>query len=688
MHLLGLKDLRPRRRGLAAGFAVAVCLPFLTLTAAQAVHDAGNIELEGDAVNNGAVAGDDWDNVCQEVDVLNGSADDVDCGTNTPTSGATAVDWTPELNLNATIFTGGGSKDPQDVSSWAWKDGAGGLPDKDNLLHGFAARYSQAPSATCPAGTATTCDILYFGSDRYDNSGDAQQGFWFFQNAIGLGTNAVGGGQGFTGVHRNGDLLVISDFSNGGTTSTITVYQWDTSCLKAGGTCGDKNLRTLASSANANCATAGAGDSFCGIVNPTNGTVAPWNYTDKSGNDTYLQGEFYEGGVNLSLLGLSDRCFASVASETRSSTSTTATLKDFVLGGFGTCGSTTTTDESTGGTASIGTGSVSVSDSATVVVTGISTWSGTVQFSLRGTNPVIAAVNIGSPVAISNADNSVDSISATVTSAGQYCWSATFTSATDGVPNSTDDGTNECFTVTPVTPSLPTTAGADVNLGQAVTDSAVLSGTSRQPGSPVINGPLGAVAGGTITFALYKADCTTPATGTAGTLSFPVSGDGPYGPASFTPDAAGTYHWKATYTPAAGDVNNLTSTYNGDCSDTNETVVVTSVPSKISTAQSFIPNDSATLSADAGGNMAGSVFFELFESADCTGSSIYSQTVGVSGANPKTVNTTNTTVSTTSPTVSWRVTYTSTNPAQRSIAATCHEHTALTITNGGTITGS
>ena len=37
----------------------------------------------------------------------------------------------------------------------------------------------------------------------------------------------VGGGTGFTGVHENGDLLVISDFSNGGTTSTITVYKWD-----------------------------------------------------------------------------------------------------------------------------------------------------------------------------------------------------------------------------------------------------------------------------------------------------------------------------------------------------------------------------------------------------------------------------------------------------------------------------
>ena len=44
--------------------------------------------------------------------------------------------------------------------------------------------------------------MLYFGSDRYDNSGDAQQGFWFFQNKITTGGEARGGGTDFTGVHK------------------------------------------------------------------------------------------------------------------------------------------------------------------------------------------------------------------------------------------------------------------------------------------------------------------------------------------------------------------------------------------------------------------------------------------------------------------------------------------------------
>lgn len=238
-----------------------------------------------------------------------------------------------------------------------------------------------------------------------------------------------------------------------------------------------------------------------------------------------------------------------------------------------------------------------------------------------------------------------------------------------------------------MTPSLPTTAGPGVVLGNPVTDTAALSGTSNQPGTPAINPTTaGAKAGGTITFTLVKDDCTTLATGTGNNpQSVQVNGDGTYGPVSFTPDAVGTYHWQATYTPATGDPNNVGSTFNGDCSDANETVVVTSVASSMNSHQSFIPNDSATVSAPAGGNLTGSVKFEMFESTDCSGTAIYTQTVPVSGASPQTVQTTNTTVSTTAANVSWRLTYTSTNPAQRSIGPNCFEKTALSINDDGTI---
>jgi hypothetical protein len=668
---------------------------------ALAVHDTGAFELDGNAVNQSGTPGDDWDNVCHQV---TGSAQ---CGTTSDTSGATAVAWNSDTLLNsasvfapdpnATIFTGGGSKDPIDINQWAWKDGAGGLPDKDNLQHSFAARYSLAPNAsTCPSGGAATCDVLFFGSDRFDNSGDAQQGFWFFQNPVSLNTNAVGGGFGFSGVHRNGDVLVISDFSNGGTTATITVYKWDTSV--------SGNLRQLATSNAALCSSASHGDTFCGIVNPTNGTPAPWPFTDKSGNHSYLQGEFYEGGLNLSVLGLGQECFSSVASETRSSTSTTATLKDFVLGRFGSCGSSTTTTPKDGsgaaipsGGLSIGTGSVTARDAATVTVTGTATWTGSVSFHLCG--PIASGTcasggaDIGSTPVTQATTQPVLSPVATLTSAGRYCWRGDFTSTTTGVPASSDSSGGECFTVNPVTPTLATQAGTSpVSLGTAISDTATLTGTASAPGTngpnstyPSINATNGAPAGGTITFTAFGPnDCSTVAfTSSAVT----VSGDGTYGPVNFTPTAAGTYHWAAGYTGQNPNTN--ATTHNNDCSDTNEDVTVISLPTQVTTAQSFVPNDSATVSvASGGGNLAGSVDFQLFvDSTTCQGTPAYDSgaidiTTGSGTGLSRTVNSANSTAYNASHTFSWLVTYTSSNPSHQNSSSACDvEHSSLSINN-------
>ena len=82
----------------------------------------------------------------------------------------------------------------------------------------------------------------------------------------------------------------------------------------------------------------------------------------------------------------------------------------------------------------------------------------------------------------------------------------------NGIPGSSDSGASECFTVNPVTPTLATTAGPDINVGQTLSDTATLGGTATQPANPVINltGTGGSAAGGTITFKLYgPGNCTT-----------------------------------------------------------------------------------------------------------------------------------------------------------------------------------
>jgi len=655
-----------RRWGIMFSLAIVAGAGALVL----AVHDTGLFELDGNATTQTFT---DWDRVFADV-------------TATPpgtTSGAIAQSWSADNLLgdgpsqNATIFTGGGSKDPQELTEWRWKDGAGGLPDKDNLQHAFAARYSVTPTSNCPAGSAATCDVLFFGSDRFDNSGDAQQGFWFLQKALGVGFDSNndgvadtacpsggGGGTPFcnpkTGaavLHTPGDLLVISDFSNGGTTSTISVFVWDTTV--------SGNLRLLASSDNANCGTAAANDAFCGIVNPANGTIAPWPFVDKTAinptthpANTYLQGELYEAGINLSTLGLANECFSTLISETRSSTSTTATLKDFVLAPLGSCEtglSTTASLNGTGTTIAAGNGSTSGTassgtDSATVTVKGVSTWAGNVDFYICGPMASASAVcdangvKVGGSVAVSNTTPTVSSGSATLTSVGRYCWYAKFTpdqaTADHGVGGADHAGTGsgtanlECFNVAGVIPTLSTQAGSSpVTFGNPVTDTATLGNLAKEPGSnglnttyPTINATNGVFAGA-ITFTLKgPADtgCGNNATGTGtNPQSVNVSsgaGNATYGPVSFTPNQPGKYHWQAQYANAQAVNNQATVTHNGSCTDANEDVVVNQIPTSILTAPFVYPQDTATISSSTGNLPAGgTVTFRLFNSqANCT----------------------------------------------------------------------
>src|ERR1044072_1628332 len=75
---------------------------------ALAVRATGAFELEGNAVNGlaGDPAGDDWDNVCHQ-------AAPTQCPTGSNTTGATAVSFIDAAD-DPIIFTGGGSKDPED----------------------------------------------------------------------------------------------------------------------------------------------------------------------------------------------------------------------------------------------------------------------------------------------------------------------------------------------------------------------------------------------------------------------------------------------------------------------------------------------------------------------------------------------------------------------------------------------
>jgi uncharacterized repeat protein (TIGR01451 family) len=306
-RVLGPKQSSRRRWTMIVPLVVALTLGLLYISGAQAVHDLGLFQLDRNAVDVGA--GDDWNTPPRPT----GSADDFtgildDIGVNNPPGGAQ--------------FTGGGSKDDLDITQWLWK--AGEPLDKDNITNAYAAAYTN----TVDTGNNNIGDlIIYFGLDRFSTNGSAQVGFWFLQDpAFGLSNTASGGGFQFTGAHQDNDVLVQSNFSNGGVISTVTVYKW-----LAG------NLVQVAEGGE--CIGAAADDAGCGTANQSP-EPAPWDYTPKENEGppgTFQASAFFEGGVNISRLIPAAGCFTNFMAETRSSTPFDATLKDFVTGNLDTC---------------------------------------------------------------------------------------------------------------------------------------------------------------------------------------------------------------------------------------------------------------------------------------------------------------------------------------------------------------
>src|SRR5436305_948539 len=342
---LGL--LSPRvRRGVAlswsALFVLSLLLQYFSFALASpvvAVHDEGLFELDGNAAST-AAPGDDWDKV------------------NDHTSSADSTKFIVDPVDSATddTFTGGSTKDDIDTTSWLWKK-AKASQAKNDITHAFAAAYTSKTGAT--AGDS----IIYFGMNKFDASGDNFVGFWFLKGAVApTGTGAAPGSH-FSGAHHVGDILVLADYTNGGDVSTFSVFRW----VASGGNAGT-HFHTVATGVP--CTGGPATDDACGATN-TDTESAPWTFKDKSGETNFLAGEFFEGGINLSTLGLDQGCFTSFIAETRASQAVDATLSDFAQGTFSFCvGATIATQveqdgQSLGSVGGIETGD-SVTDTATL----------------------------------------------------------------------------------------------------------------------------------------------------------------------------------------------------------------------------------------------------------------------------------------------------------------------------------
>ncbi len=318
----------------------------LGATPALAAHNDGVFQLDGDARASTCgtafpnasppppflgCTGDDWDKLytCPADGVLG-------CTKATPGVGNSAVqisDLVVDLSPSS-IFTGGGSKDQLDITQWNWKDGS--VPDKDDLVEAFAALY--APTSGPRAGHR----LIYFGANRLAVNGDAQIGFWFLQNAVSLKSDGTfQDALGNPAHHKVGDVLILSNFVNGGGTSNIQVFV--VASVNSDGSVTLTQLINNTAGANGVC---DPSDSACAA---TNGSVVPAldpDFISKSGagQGQYPVVGFFEGGLDLTAIGLGGECFPTFMVETRSSQSITAVLKDFTLGKFEQCAATIRTE--------------------------------------------------------------------------------------------------------------------------------------------------------------------------------------------------------------------------------------------------------------------------------------------------------------------------------------------------------
>src|SRR5215213_6889166 len=309
-QILGEKRSPRRRWTLLLPLIAAFTLGMFYVAGAQAVHDDGFFQLDRNAftsdLSNAATPPGvhDWDQVYDSA---------------TYGSPGTTIKSFQTDGANATIFTGGGSKDTLNIPSWKHTDGS--VPDKDNLLHGYAAQYA---------------DNLYFGADRFDGNGTATLGVWFFQSAVAPLANGT-----FSGSHVNGDVLVLTDFQSSGANATVRVFQW------AGGPSGGPVLIAGSATAPQDCVgppSVSDGDPYCGTTNAAN-TASPWPFTPKVpvGTNVFPVGHFFEGGIDLAALNLGGECFSSFLAETRTSNSIGSQLKDFVTGQLASCDASVTT---------------------------------------------------------------------------------------------------------------------------------------------------------------------------------------------------------------------------------------------------------------------------------------------------------------------------------------------------------
>lgn len=518
------------------------------------------------------------------------------------TSGNT--DWANVSGLNTGIDKASGSTD-NSFGQGTKEDNAaatvvtGSIPPNKNDL----TRFYEASEL----GASNGHTYLYLGWERLVNIGNANLDFEINQKATSGFTSSTTGAVTLT--RTEGDILVTYDFGGSGT-PTLGLNFWLTS----------GNGHTASDCFSANSLPCwGNHESLGGNAE---GAVNTGDVTDplQSPAATLTKGLFGEAAVDLTAAGVfpegTCKAFGSAFVKSRSSSSFTAELKDFIAPisvNISNCGTIVIKKVTENGDSTFGYTTTGSLDPST--------------FSLKnGESQTYTDVKPGSYSVTEN-------LTAAQTTAGwtlkdlacKASGTGTSASTSSSTANITMDlaGTVTCTYTNHIklSPTISTTlSGTSVEVGSSVHDSATLTGATSD-------------AGGTVTYTVYTDDkCTQGAQG-AGTKTV-TNGVVPDSDA-VTFNTAGDYYWQAAY---SGDANN--SSAKSTCTD--EHLVVNKKKPSVSTAQTLLPNDSFTLSGATSG-AGGTITFKLYSPSDdtCSGTPALTETVNVNGNDTyKTSNTT------------------------------------------------
>jgi len=212
-RVLGPKESPRRRWTLVLALVSLLAFGLMYVAGAQAVHDE-TFQLDGDVLASVGPnpPANDWDSLFNADGTTKSSLptgfDDANLERDFLTSQAGAF-----LTSDGSTFSTG-SKDTLPISGWQCNLD-NNVNSKIDVMNAYAATYTDASQD----------EFIYFGLERNVNTGDANVGFWFLQDTVAC--TSTGASVTFSGEHKDGDLLVVSEFSGGGLVSTVNVYRWD-----------------------------------------------------------------------------------------------------------------------------------------------------------------------------------------------------------------------------------------------------------------------------------------------------------------------------------------------------------------------------------------------------------------------------------------------------------------------------